>query len=167
MLLLIALLSSPAPTATPRPVGTAAAPAAVNRDLGQAARAIRIRRSALDGFRPPPVQEEPTPVPAVSSRRSSAPTPTSPSAQLAQQESYWRNRVRALNEAVRSAEQDLQATRRQLAALSSCPRTPGSALEAQRQAIAQAQSRLQQARDQLDRLPDEARHAGAAPGWLR
>ncbi len=86
----------------------------------------------------------------------------------ARQEAYWRQRLAAAQARVARAEARLAAAaRRAQHALNGCGLDARRAHARAEGAVESAQAELDQARQALEDLPDEARQAGALPGWLR
>ncbi len=168
LFLLLQVSAAPVPTPTPRLVGAAATPIAVNRDLGAAARSIRINKTALLGYNPPP-QSQPDPtLPALPPQRSGRIQQGTPdTASPTPDEAQWRARIESANQDLIRAEAEAQRAQERFTSVSTCPRTPGAAVEAQRKRLEQAERRLAEAQERVANLPEEARRAGVPPGWLR
>lgn len=83
------------------------------------------------------------------------------------QMAYWQERARALAEQVRDATARLAAGREQYTRIRHHRRIRGEDKVTVLTEIARAEADLGDAQAALERLPEEARRAGAPPGWLR
>ena len=95
--------------------------------------------------------------------------PSEPPAGLSEQEqmAYWQGRGRALAGRVRDASARLAAGREQYQRIRHHRRIRGEDKVGVLTEIARAEADLIDAQAALERLPEEARRAGAPPGWLR
>jgi len=100
--------------------------------------------------------------PTVSADPSEAPPAFSEEEQMA----YWQGRGRALAERVRDASARLAAGREEYQRIRHHRRIRGEDKVAVLTEIARAEADLIEAQAALERLPEEARRAGAPPGWL-
>jgi chromosome segregation ATPase len=93
-------------------------------------------------------------------------------------EKYWRNIAKQRREAVQEAEQEVKTLESRIAALRNdmSPtnvqdptrlQTQGRDLQKAQEDLEAARHELEQARQSLANLEDEARRAGAMPGWVR
>ena len=109
---------------------------------------------------------------------SATPRPEPTIAPTPSQESYWRNRAQQKRKAIATAEAQIAALQQQLAALRNdlSPTGTGDPFRLQTQqaemakvsaALVEAEKELERAKQDLVDFEDEARRAGALPGWLR
>lgn len=80
---------------------------------------------------------------------------------------YWRARVLEAKEALREAREEKRMTEEKLMR-SNALTTPQGELTRMKDSLAQSEKRIQELQKALDvDIPEEARKAGAMPGWLR
>jgi hypothetical protein len=90
-----------------------------------------------------------------------------PGASEEEQHAYWTSRHHDLVERVRDANARLEAARDTYRHGIHRPRRDEARKTELQRAIAEAEAGLGEARRALDELPEEARRAGALPGWIR
>jgi hypothetical protein len=154
-----------APSPTPTPVSSKP------RTLADVARENKARGekkagtfSVAGGGEVDPVPEEP------SKGRASAASTSTPGGATGGDEAYWRGRAQKLREELESARrEEAEGDARLREALTKARNSEEMAKfadEIRRQATI-CRIRAESARKQLDALPEEARRAGASPGWIR
>jgi thioredoxin 1 len=92
-------------------------------------------------------------------------------------ESYWRNRKKRLEGEIANIEAEISALKAEIADCQTTSPLPGHFVTNQYETLQKVlnktrginslESRLQSLRQQLEDLPEEARKAGALPGWVR
>jgi hypothetical protein len=167
---LLAFLAVAGPE-TPSPVPTPVS--SKPRSLADVARENKARGekkagtfSIAGGGEVAPVPEEPS---ALTGSGRPRPTP-SPSTASGADEAYWRGRAQRLRnevESARRAEADEQARLRDALTKARNSEEMLKFADEIRRQVSICGARVESARRQLDALPEEARRAGANPGWVR
>jgi hypothetical protein len=164
--LLLAGADAPSPTATP----VSSKP----RSLADVVRENRARGekksgtfSIAGGGDVAPASENSLPAAVPGGRRPAARPAPAPGGG---DEAYWRGRAQRLREEVESAQRTEAEEAARLREVLTKPRNSEEMLQfaeeiRRRQGVCRL--RVESARRQLDALPEEARKAGANPGWLR
>lgn len=129
---------------------------------------------AFSGEPPPPLAAHPASAEAGVPERTSEPPDRGPGPEVlpatdryGRGPEYWRKRVLEARERVAEARERFEAARQAYrdARQRNYPR--GEAVEKIERELQAAREALKQARADLEALPEEARRAGALPGWLR
>ncbi len=164
-LLVLAGAEAPQPTATP----VSSKP----RTLADVARETRLKGekksgtfSVAGGGEVAPAPENPLPATAPGGRRPARPAAAAGSGD----EAYWRGRAQKLRNEVESARRADAEEAARLREVLTRPRNNEEMLkfaEEIRRRQGTCRLRVEAARKQLEALPEEARKAGADPGWVR
>ena len=125
---------------------------------------------------PPPAEAAGAPAPSIQLPSDEAGSrATEDAAEQARQERSWRQRAQAARNAVTAAEKELAAAQKAKASLGIGPQVPdpellarfsGQVREAEER-VTRAEATLAVAQTNQVNLEEEARRAGALPGWLR
>jgi hypothetical protein len=168
-LLAAAAPENPSPVATPAPTPVSSKP----RSLADVARENKARGEKKAGTFSIAGGGEVAPVPEEPSARtgSGRPRPApSPSAAAGADEATWRGRAERLRDEVESARRAEAEEQARLQDTLTRARNSEEMLkfaEEIRRRVSVCRARVESAQRQLDALPEEARRAGANPGWIR